>query len=338
MLIDGIHVPLTVPFGRDGAVAVAKLEANVKRYSLGPVAGLVALAPGGEAAALDDAECVAVFEAVARGAREDKVLVAGVARESVRGALALIDAAHGAGFDVALVVAPQLSDAEVGVFVRSVADASALPLMLWSRDLSVGLVEEMSRHANVLGVYEEGLTRERLAAIQEATREVKREVVVTTVFTPATRRMQEAARQENDLVSAASLGSGAAVVVSPAKVAVKLRSKVVGFQVMAAGSCVGVVEMLRAGMSGAMPTLSACAPQATYEMFAAFKDGDEPLALEKAERVLEADKLVAELGVAGVKYGCDVNGYAGGVPRLPRLALTAMERDRVEQVIGELKN
>src|ERR1700679_1693485 len=54
MLIDGMHIPLTVPFNRDGESYLRKLEYNVGRYSLTPAAGLVALVA--EGAALSDDE------------------------------------------------------------------------------------------------------------------------------------------------------------------------------------------------------------------------------------------------------------------------------------------
>jgi dihydrodipicolinate synthase/N-acetylneuraminate lyase len=47
---------------------------------------------------------------------------------------------------------------------------------------------------------------------------------------------------------------------------------------------------------------------------------------------------MAELGVAGVKYGCDFNGYFGGVPRLPRVAVDAAARASVEKVLAGLRN
>jgi 4-hydroxy-2-oxoglutarate aldolase len=117
MLIDGIHVPLTVPFARDGAVALNKLEGNVRRYSLSPVAGLVAMAPDGEGEALSDDEIVSVLQTVGRTAAAEKVLVAGVAKQSVRGALWVARQAAEAGFDAVLVSAPGegFSAAEAGV-------------------------------------------------------------------------------------------------------------------------------------------------------------------------------------------------------------------------------
>ena len=349
MLIDGIHVPLTVPFARDGRCYLRKLENNVGRYSLSPVAGLVAMGPGGEAGTLSDSEIADVLRVIGQAAAAEKVLVAGIANDSVRGALAVAELAAAAGFDAVLLSAPtswpELSKdrAQLSLFFSAVADASPLPVMLWSdrtapaMQLSMELVAELAAHPNVIGMYDADLTVERYRAIADATRDVKREVKVTAVFAPVTRRMEAAAREDGTFVSAESLGGGAAVAIT-AKAAVKTRTKVVGFQIMAAGPCADMLPLLEAGVAGALPRLAACAPQGCYEVFAAFKDGDPALSANKAERVREADGLMQELGVAGVKYGCDLNGYYGGLPRPPRLPLTAVQRSRVEAVLGEVRN
>jgi 4-hydroxy-2-oxoglutarate aldolase len=39
-----------------------------------------------------------------------------------------------------------------------------------------------------------------------------------------------------------------------------------------------------------------------------------------------------------VKYGCDLNGYYGGAPRLPRLPLTAEAKAQVERALAGLRN
>jgi len=352
MLIDGIHVPLTVPFSRDGGCYLRKLENNVGRYSLSPVAGLVALGSGGEATTLSDAETADVLRVVGQSAAAEKVLVAGIVKDSVRGALAVTELAWDAGFDAVLLGAPgdweRLTAAEVQIFFAAVADASPLPVLLWSEaaapsmTLPVSLIAELARHPNVIGLYDADLTVERHAAVVEVTREVKREVTVTAVFAPVTRRMEKAAEQDGSFVSAESLGGGAAVIVSAAKPALtmrmKTRVKTVGFQVMAAGRCSSILPLLEAGVAGALPRLAACAPQGCYEAFAALKDGDPALAAMKAERVRVAEELMEEMGVAGIKYGCDLNGYYGGVPRLPRLPLTEEQRSRVEAVLGEVRS
>jgi hypothetical protein len=191
----------------------------------------------------------------------------------------------------------------------------------------------------VIGLFDAGLTVERYHAIAKATAHVKHEATVTTVFAPVTRRMKTPMSEgAATFVSAEALGGGAAVAVAPTKPAIKTRTKAVGFQVMSAGRSTGLVELLEAGVVGSMPTLAACAPQGCYEVYAAFKDGDAALSREKVQRLLEADALMVELGIAGVKYGCDWNGYYGGAPRLPRLALDAEARTKVERVLAELRN
>jgi len=338
-----MYVPLTSPFYREGASYWKKLEHNVGRYSLTPAAGFVALT--GEGEALSDDEMRETLRAVSEFAAPEKVLVARVAKESVRGALWLAEEAAKREFDAVLLRVPRgLSESELRVFFGAVADGSDLPVMLSSAavgGLSVEMIAELAQHPNVIAIFDAGLTVDRYRAIAEKTAGVKHEATVTTVFTPVTRRMlvqEPAAAGSATFVTAESLAGGAAIAVAPPKPAIKTRTKTVGFQVMAAGRVAGLVELLQVGAAGAMPALAACAPQGCYEVYAAFKDGDAALAAEKENRLLAADALVAELGVAAVKYGCDLNGYYGGAPRLPRLPLTAEGRASVEKVLAGLKN
>ena len=43
-------------------------------------------------------------------------------------------------------------------------------------------------------------------------------------------------------------------------------------------------------------------------------------------------------GVAAMKHGCDLNGYFGGRPRLPLLALNADGRETLERELSGLRN
>ena len=340
MLIDGIHVPLTAPFYRDGSSYFRKLEHNVGRYSLGPAAGLVALPPGGEGNALNDAEIAETLKIVGETAAPEKVLVAGVTKDSVRGALWVAEQAASSKFDALLVSVPRgLNLAEMRVFFGAVADSSPLPLLLHgTEELNVDLIGELAGNSNVIGIYAPELTAEHYCALIAATHDVRREVTVTTVFAPVTKRMKApAASGAATFVSAKLLGGGAAVATAPPVPALKTRTKTVGFQVMSASGPENLVELLEAGAAGALPRLAACAPQACHEVFAAFKDGDPDLAREKSQRLLQADALMHELGVAGVKYACDLNGYYGGAPRMPKLPLDGEQRKRVEQVMVGLR-
>ena len=108
---------------------------------------------------------------------------------------------------------------------------------------------------------------------------------------------------------------------------------------MLAGGTAGVLEGLRAGAVGAMPAFAAAAPQACYEVLAAWKDGDQGLAEEKQVRLERvAERVDEQLSVAGIKFGCDLNGYFGGRPRLPLLPLTGAERTEIEALMQGLRN
>ncbi len=181
--------------------------------------------------------------------------------------------------------------------------------------------------------------RARIEGLMIGAAGVKRDVSVTTVFAAVTGRMLAQPGGEGTLISAATLTDGGAVAsVAPTKIAMKTRTKTVGFQILA-GRTGGVLEALQAGAVGAMPGFAAAAPQACYEVLAAWKDGDEGLAQEKQDRLREVtDKVEGERGVAGIKFGCDLNGYFGGGPRLPLLPLTGGQRTEIEKLMQGIRH
>ncbi|HVG26161.1 MAG TPA: dihydrodipicolinate synthase family protein [Acidobacteriaceae bacterium] len=354
MLLDGLFIPLTTPFYADGASYLRKLEHNVARYSRTPAAGLVALSPWSEAVGLSDEETRESLRVIGESAAAEKVLLACATEGSVRGAVSLAERAAEAQFDAVLLAAPMEwrrmlrggALAEVELFFRSVADRSPLPVVLWRETAELGLampverVMDLAGHPNVIGMFDAGLTAPVLQEIVAGTQDVRREVTVTPVFAAVTRRMREAAADgPATFVDAGALTqAGASTAVVAPKPALKTRSKSVGFQVVAAGPASGMLPLLEAGVSGMMPELAACAPQGCHEVLAAFRDGNPELAELKAARLGAADAAVRELGVAAVKYGCDLNGYYGGAARLPRVPLSAEERVRVDAAFREVRN
>jgi dihydrodipicolinate synthase/N-acetylneuraminate lyase len=351
MLLEGLFLPLTTPYLTDGRLNLNRLHENVSRYAKTPAAGLVALSRSGHPTLLSDEETREVLRCVADAAVAEKVLVAGIARDSVLEALRLIEFAAHSGYDAALVPLPSLlrggsASREAITYFQTLADSSALPLMLDSGPDNVQIpaqvVVELARHANIIGIVDAIADSGRVGDLREATAGIRREVTVTSVFAAVTGRMIAKHRPASDaLLSAASLsGGGAAVAIAAPAVAttLKTRTKAVGFQILC-GRATGMLEALSAGASGAAPALAACAPQACYEVIAAWKDGDPALAAEKQDRLRIAAEVVEEgLGVAGIKYGCDLNGYFGGRPRLPILPLSSEERRQVESIMAGIRN
>src|SRR5439155_869475 len=93
MLLEGLQLPLTTPFYPDGRLNFLKLEHNAARYSRTPVAGLVALSDSGEPTMLSEEETRQTLRSVAEAAAAEKVLIAGVSRDSVVGTLDLAERA-----------------------------------------------------------------------------------------------------------------------------------------------------------------------------------------------------------------------------------------------------
>jgi 4-hydroxy-2-oxoglutarate aldolase len=353
MLLEGLQLPLTTPFYPDGRLNLRKLEHNVQRYSKTPVAGLVALSDWGEPTMLSEEETRRALQCVVEAAAMEKVLLAGVSRDSVIETLRLAEYAAELGYDAVLVKRPSVFEGGVGsvmksllIYFQAVADRSALPVVLYSGShqrtmLPVEVVRELAGHPQIIGLVDGVAGGERIAMLKAATVSVKRDVSVTQVFAATTGRMR--ARRETGpaggLISPDTLtDGGAALAVAPPKAVVKTRTKVVGFQILVANTA-GVVEGLRAGAVGAMPAFAASAPQACYEVLAAWKDGDEGLAEEKQARLHDvAARVEIGLGVAGIKYGCDLNGYYGGWPRLPLLPATGEERAEIEGLMQGLRN
>jgi 4-hydroxy-2-oxoglutarate aldolase len=353
MLLQGIFPPITTPFYPDGNVYFKKLEHNVERYSKTPVSGIVVLGSTGEAIMLSDEERRVVLKTAREAAAPNKVLIAGTGIESVIETLKLTEYAAELSYDVALVRTPffykkLMQPANLRTFYRTVADRSPLPIMIYNvppftrYDIPAEVVIELAEHPNIIGLKESGGDVEKVRKMVEATRHVKRAATVTETFEAVTPRMLKAAAggngQGGELVPLSVLGgkpsSSAVSVVG----GLKTRQKEVGFQIL-----VGVAQKLeaslQAGAVGGILAFADPAPTACYEIYAAWKEGDLNLARLKQERAAAAaERVAAGLGIPGLKYAMDLNGYYGGPSRLPLLPLTADLKSEVERLMEDVRN
>ena len=375
MLLSGIFPPITTPFNPDGEIYYKKIEANVERYSRTPVAGMVVLGSTGEAILLSDQERRDVLKTALAAAAPGKVMIAGTGIESAHETLRLTEYAAELGYDAAMVRTPhyykkQMHPANLLAFYRTVADRSALPIIIYNfpqatgYDIPAEVVIELAGHPNIAAIKESSGNLDKVKTMVEGTRNinVKRQVTVTETFDAVTPRMLKAAvaeseKQSRELVSVAALAGPAEAAerrapspahadsaTKPSSAAVtvvgklKTRQKEVGFQVMV-GAAHQLEPSLGLGAVGAILALACPAPTACYEIYAALKDGDKALAREKQERVkLAAQRVVGELGVPGVKYAMDLNGYYGGPSRLPFLPLSGDQKAEIEKMMAGIKS
>ncbi len=352
MLIEGVFAAVTTPFYADERIYFRKIEANMARYSRSLLAGMVVLGSTGEAIMLDDAESRDVLRVAAEATAPEKVLIAGVGRESVKLTVELAESAAQYRYDAVLVRPPsyyagQMSSAAMLHYFRSVADRCPLPVILYNipkfvpNQIPIEVAAELAQHPNIIAMKDSSGSVERIHAAVAATANAPRRTVpVTQVFEAVTARMLAPGAEETagNFVSVSHLAGSAAVATAPPAASVKTRTREVGFQVLT-GAEGSILTSLQAGAAGAIVAFAAFAPQACQEIYLAWKDHDMALAREKQERISAAGKrIVGELGIAGIKYACDFNGYYGGRAAPPLLPLTAEEKAEIEQLLAEIRN
>jgi dihydrodipicolinate synthase/N-acetylneuraminate lyase len=293
-------------------------------------------------------------------------MIAGTGIESAIETLRLTEYAATLGYDVAMIRTPhyykkQMLPANLLAFYRTVADQSPLPIIIYNfpqatgYDIPAELVVELSNHPNIIAIKESSGNLDKVKAMVDGTRHIKRAATVTETFEAVTPRMLKAAEAESkkesrELVSVAALTGSAASPAredgkpKPSSAAVsvvgnlKTRQKEVGFQVMV-GAAHQLEPSLARGAVGAILAFACPAPTACYEIYAALKEGDDALAREKQDRIKRAvERVVGELGVPGAKYAMDLNGYYGGPARLPFLPLSGDQKAEIEKLMANIRN
>lgn len=353
MLLSGIFPPISTPFYPEGNIYYKKLESNVERYSKTPVAGIVALGSTGEAILLSDEERRQVLKTTREIAANNKVLIAGTGIESASETLRLTDYAAELGYDVAMVRTPhyykgQMKPANMLAFYRFVCDRSPLPVIIYNfpqatgYDIPAEIVIELADHPNLVGIKESSGDVEKVRKMVDGTKHVKRSATVTETFDAVTPRMVKAAESNGggELVTIAAPSGSSKPSSSAVNVvgSLKTRQKEVGFQVLV-GAAQKLEPSLNAGAAGAILAFADAAPTACYEIYAAWKEGDQDLARLKQERIAKAaQRIVGELSIPGVKYAMDYNGYFGGAVRLPLLPLTADLKAEIETLLANIRN
>lgn len=171
----GVWIPLVTPFV-DGAVDLPALRRLVRFYKNAKVHGLVACGTTGEAAALDDAEQLAVLDAVLEEAGDLPVAM-GLAGNNQRRMLARLGelGSHPvAGF---LVSAPSyIRPGQDGLrdWFSALADAASRPLALYDIPYRTGAQIELSTlmalaaHPNIVAIKDcGGLLEKTMALVQD---------------------------------------------------------------------------------------------------------------------------------------------------------------------------
>jgi 4-hydroxy-2-oxoglutarate aldolase len=164
MKIEGIFPALTTPFTRYEEVFWDKVEENVARLNALPLAGYAVCGSTGETPMLNTEERVRLLDSVKAASDPGRILIAGLASESVHEAARIAKRAAQLGYHLALALTPsyyrnqmQLPETQIR-FYTELANRSALPVLLYNMpgvtgyDLPVAVISSLSRHPNIVGI------------------------------------------------------------------------------------------------------------------------------------------------------------------------------------------
>lgn len=163
----GLFPPVTTPFRADGALDLDQLRANLEKLNREPLAGYVLGGSNGEFTSLTWDERLEVVRAARAVTPQDRLLIAGSGMESTRATIALTRHMAELGADAALVITPsyykgRMTPAALEAHFREVADASPLPVILYSVPANTGIdlpaasVVKLAQHPNIIGLKDSG--------------------------------------------------------------------------------------------------------------------------------------------------------------------------------------
>jgi len=184
--LSGVFLPVTTPFDAvTGDVAPIGMRDNIRRYVAEPIDGIVLFGSTGEGALLDEEEKAKLTAFTREVVPAGIVLVAGASGDSTRATIRQARSAAGEGADYILVHAPWyfgpwLSAAALAAHYRAVADASAVPVIVYhipkytKVTMEAGLMGEIVRHPNIAGLKDSSGDVKRFADYTEACPREKR--------------------------------------------------------------------------------------------------------------------------------------------------------------------
>jgi 4-hydroxy-2-oxoglutarate aldolase len=163
MVVSGIFPALVTPFEANETVSLSGVKENIRRYNDTRVAGYVVLGSTSESVMLSREEADSVLAAAMEATAPGKLAIAGTGVESTAETIARTKRAAALGYPVALVKTPYYYKpayrAETYLrHYRAVADASPIPIMLYSVPQFTGVSLEtpevlaLATHPNIVGI------------------------------------------------------------------------------------------------------------------------------------------------------------------------------------------
>lgn len=161
--LSTILLPTVTPFTQTEEPDLEALAGNIRKWRTAGISGFVLLGSTGERVHLDEDEYLRTLEVARNEIPSDNAFIAGVGQQSTRGTIAEIGKAVQCGADAVLVLTPHyyrsaITQETLADHFRAVADASAVPVLLYSMPALTGIkietetIARLSEHPNIIGV------------------------------------------------------------------------------------------------------------------------------------------------------------------------------------------
>ena len=291
-LFKGVFAPIVTVFDKNSNVYTDRIRENIRIYNRTGLAGYMPLGSNGEFMGLTDEEALSVLDAVVEEADQDKIIVGGCGRESVKKTLEFIKKVASHGLQYAFLLPPhyfakQMTDSALYNFFMAVAEESPIPIVLYNAikftggvNISPALTALLAKHENIV-------------ALKNSSPAPNRDYIQIT--------------------------------------------EGMEFEIIAGNMGNFYTGMMEGCESGVLSTASYL-PEYCSRLYNMVKEGQLKEAEKLSDRLQTISKKTAgNLAVAGVKCAMDVRGMQGGPVRLPLQNLTAIERQRFEEVFEQYR-
>lgn len=176
MALRGIFPALVTPFNSDESVSLNGVQENIRRYNNTKIAGYVVLGSTGESVLLSREESDSILSAAKEAASLAKILIAGTGAESTAETIVRTKRAATLGYQLALVKTPYYFKPAYRAenylrHYRAVADASPIPVLLYSVPIFTGVTLEtpeilaLAQHPNIVGIKDSSGSIQRVGEV-----------------------------------------------------------------------------------------------------------------------------------------------------------------------------
>jgi 4-hydroxy-2-oxoglutarate aldolase len=149
MKLQGIFLPVAIPFDHSGKLYAVKVQHNVEKWNRTTLAGFVVSGP--ENKYLSTEERTRVWEWVAEYSAPEKLLIAEAGMPGVHQTVEAVNLSETLGYQAAMIRVPEETHDAKMIYFRAVADQAKIPIII-DGDLPPESIAALAGHSNIVAI------------------------------------------------------------------------------------------------------------------------------------------------------------------------------------------